>query len=96
MSELVEHTEGVHQVLLAEEHTGLGIELTADDVLVDDVVTTDLDLVDGGLWPFGDADVQRDGVPLDIRLHGVYTSEDVAIIVVEVAYSILIYGETVL
>ena len=96
MSELVEHTEGVHQILLAEEHTGLGIELTADDVLVDDVVTPDLDLVDGGLWPFGDADVQGDRVPLDIGLHGVYPSEDVAVVVVEVAHSVLVGGQAAL
>ena len=96
MPELIEHAEGVHQVLAAEEHTGLGVELAAHDVLVDDVITTDLYLVDGGLRSLGDADVERYGVALDVGLDGVYACEDVAIIIVEVAHSVLVGREAAL
>ena len=94
--ELIKHAEGVHQILAAEEHTRLGVELAAHDVLVDDVITTDLHLVDGGLRSLGDADVERYGVALDVGLDGIYACEDVAIIIVEVAHSVLIGGEAAL
>ena len=96
MTELVEDTEGVHKVLLTEEHTGLRVELTAHDIFIDDIITADLHLIDGRLRPFGDTHFEGDGVAHDVRLHGIDASEDIPIIIVEVADSILIYGETVL
>ena len=96
MTELVEDTEGVHKVLLTEEHTGLRVELAAHDIFIDDIITADLHLIDGRLRPFGDTHFEGDGVAHDVGLHGIDASEDIAIIIVEVADSILIYGETVL
>ena len=96
MTELVEDTEGVHKVLLTEEHTGLRVELTAHDIFIDDIITADLHLIDSRLRSFGDTHFEGDGVAHDVGLHGIDTSEDIAIIIVEVADSILIYGEKVL
>ena len=96
MAELVEDAEGVHQVFLTEEHPWLGVQLTAHDIFVDDVVTADLDLVDGRLRSFGDAHFEGHRVAHDVRLYGVYASEDVAIIIVEIADSVFVDGQTVL
>ena len=96
MAKLVEDTEGVHQVFLTEEHPWLGVELTTYHILVDDIITSDDDLVDGGLGPFGHSHLEGYGVALDIGLDRVDASEDIAVVVVEIAYSIFVDGQAIL
>ena len=96
MSELIEHAEGVHKILLTEEHARLGIEFSTNDIFIHDVVASDLYLINRCLRPLRDTDIQRDRVSIDIGLYWIHTCEDVAIVVIEVADSIFVNRETIL
>ncbi len=65
MTELGELADGTDKFGLAEELTGLGTDLTTDDVFLGLVVTIDYDLVDGGLRSFDDTHLKVDGVTND-------------------------------
>ena len=78
-----EFAAAAHDGVAAEEVAGTGVELAHDDAVVGDGVALDDDVADTGLFAFGDADFDINGVVLNTHFDGGGGEEQIAVIHVE-------------
>ena len=82
-------TDGPFEIRLAEQVTGLGEDLSADNPLVGQVVTIDDNVVQGCLLALGDAHFYIHRVMLDIHFHRRHVKEQVTVVAVEFGYVVI-------
>lgn len=78
-----EFAAAAHDGVAAEEIARTCVELAHDDAVVGDGVALDDDVADAGLFAFGDADFDIDGVVLNTHFDGGGGEEQIAVIHVE-------------
>ena len=89
-------THRAHEVFLGEQVAGAYTQLTANDLLIQAVVTVDDHLVDACRRTFNYAELEIYRVALDIYLDGIHAEEEVALVHVEGADAVLILVDTFL
>ena len=75
-------TDGTLEIGLAEEVSRPGIDLTADDLLIGQVIAVDHDIIQGGRLTFGNTHLNIDRVILDIDLYRGKVEEEVSAVTV--------------
>ena len=96
VSHLHQSAHGVDELLTIEEVAWTHIQFTTHHILIHAVVTTDNDLVDGGLLTFHDTHLKVDGVIVYVHLHRVEGVEQIAVIIIKVANSIIVAHQSLI
>ena len=82
VSHLLNFTQRTHQVFFAEQLSRTNTKFPANNVFIQTVITTDLDLIDSSLTAFIDSHFEVDRVAYDIYFYRVEVIEQVTVVVI--------------